>query len=134
MLTCLLSDTPWLTSIIYTGHSVQKATPPFRVSSVWRSHITSQKFGLSSSQIGMYPTILAKKYCFAIYMQFLLMVKMFVPPTGFSLMSGMGGDPSPAKNLLIPPTGKIPPVDSIIVCTHFLLGGWTSYQIFKKGG
>ena len=23
---------------------------------------------------------------------------------------------------------------SYILCTHFLLGGWISYQIFKKGG
>ena len=111
---------------------MQKATPPFRVSPGERSPTTSQTFGLSSPQIGIVPYYFGQKHCFAT--QFLIIVKMFLPLTGLSLLWGMGGDPPPAKNLLIHPPGKTPPVDSTIVCTPFLLGGWTSYQIFKKGG
>ena len=57
-------DTSCLTSIICTGHTVQKTTTPFTVSPGGTSPTTTQIFGLSFPQIGMYLTILPKKHYF----------------------------------------------------------------------
>ena len=111
---------------------MQKATLPFRVSPSGRSPSPLENLACPPQKLACTLPILAKKHCFAF--QFLIMVKMFLPSTGFSLLLRMVGGLPPAKNLFIPPPGKIPPVDSTIVCTPFLLGGWTSYQVFKKGG
>ena len=111
-------DSACSTSIIY---SVQKTTPPFRVSPAGRYLTTTEKFGLISPQIGMFPTILPKNTAFAIYVQFLNLVKMFLPLTGFSLLWGMGGiPPFTSQNLLIHPPGKIPQIGSTKVRTRVM--------------
>ena len=76
-------DNACSTSIIY---SVQKTTPPFRVYPAGRSLTTTQK------------------------MQFLNLIKMFLPPTGLYLRWGMGESPLFARQKLASsPTWKNSP-------------------------
>ena len=122
MMTCLLSEALLAKQALYILVIVCRRQLPHSGFPLVRDPPPPLKhLACPPHKLALYPTILAKKHCFAT--QFLIIVKMFLPLTGLSLLWGMGGDSPPAKNLLIHPPGKTPPVDSTIVCTPFLLGG-----------
>ena len=129
-------DNAYLTSIIY---SVQKTTPPFRVYPAGRSPTTTQKIGLTSLQIGMFPTILPKKTLLLLFIcSFWIWSKCFFHRQGFLYSGEWGGGGgasplSPVKNLLTHPPGKIPQIGSTIVCTFpatrgFWERGWWHFS------
>ena len=79
----------YLTSIRY---SVQKTTPPFRVYPAGRSPTTTQKIGLTSLQIGMFPTILPKKTLLLLFIcSFCIWSKCFFHRQGFLYSGEWGG-------------------------------------------
>ena len=83
-------------TIISISHSVQKATPPFRVSSAGTSPNNTQKFGSTSHDKFACPLLISppEKHClYYLHAVFENLVKIPLPSTGLFLLWELGRNP-----------------------------------------